>query len=1248
MNVLKKIKYMVSLLILAHPLLYGQKAQDIYFKHLTVKEGLSNSTVYSIAQDKDGYIWFGTPNGLNRFDGYSVKVFKHQTDDSTSILSNNAGNIYMSREGIMYIGSWGGGLEAFDPGTFKATHYIHKANDPNTISDNRVQSLYEDEKGIMWLGTFSGGLNRFDPKSKTFRVFKHDPDDPHSLSNNRIWAIAPAEGNKLWVGTSDGLNLFDPASGKAQRFYHDPNDANSISHNVVRNFLVQDSLLWMGTVAGITRLNTRTMRFKRYLYHPVSGYRFTKFTINAIYRVREGAIWFGSGDGIFIFDPKTETFRHIKEDSSNPVGLNDIEVRSIYQDRSGVIWVGTKNKGINYTNPVQTRRFRTMISQDRGRYKLQGVEIHAVSGFNIDGHEYILFSNPYGLYRYDPQNGAIRFYSFNQMDARYLQGNFINSIYPDPVDPNVIWLGTQKQVYVYNPRKETFHSLQLPYKIRGEVTFSTVTSIRRVGRYIWFGNYLSGLGKLDPETGKLVRQFTPQANDPNSISHNEVYFVEYSGKDHLWVGTGISLDRLDLKSEKFDHIAFPKQYDHDRRFFTIFVESDSLIWLGTEDGLIRYNPQTGQNRLYNMADGLPDNKISFIRPSNKNYLWVGTERGLAYMDKKLEMFVNYNLSDGLTNYEYVPNAAWQGEDGTFYFGGKQGLDMVLPGHPDNVGFTTPVVLNNLLIFNKEIPQKNNPILPVSLNRIDELKLRYDDYVFSIEFAALDYARSDNINYAYKLEGFDSHWIYTDARRRYATYTSVPGGHYIFKVKATNRNGEWSKSYKSLKIYVIPPFWKTPLFILFSIILAFALLIVVYRWRTMSMHRRNRELSEINEKLNQQIVQREKAEAENRALHQQLLQTQKMEAIGVLAGGIAHDFNNLLTAILGNIELSKLFKGNAAKVEELLTSAEKACVRARGLTQQLLTFSKGGEPVVETVCLSDVVKESSGFVLAGSSVTQTYHIPEDLWLANVDKGQIGQVVQNIIINAKEALNDKGHIEIRLKNVAAGTVNGLPDPDQQYVGVHISDNGPGIPEKILDQIFTPYFTTKETGNGLGLAVSFSIIKKHGGVLWVRSQEGQGTQFSIYLPACAECSREDWEKESRLDTYQQYAITVLLMDDEQAVRDVAGGLLEKLGCTVDAVPDGETAVYHYKEHHTAGHPYDLVIVDLTVPGGMGGLETLEALMKIDAHVRVVVSSGYAHDPIMSHYKKHGFAGVIVKPYTFNEIHKVLNQLFKSTPSD
>ena len=383
------------------------------------------------------------------------------------------------------------------------------------------------------------------------------------------------------------------------------------------------------------------------------------------------------------------------------------------------------------------------------------------------------------------------------------------------------------------------------------------------------------------------------------------------------------------------------------------------------------------------------------------------------------------------------------------------------------------------------------------------------------------------------------------------------------------------------------------------------------------------------------------------MEEELLKAQKLESLGVLAGGIAHDFNNLLTAIMGNITLTQMDMQPGSKAFQHLAEAEKASLRARELTQQFITFSKGGEPVKELTSISGLLEDSVKLTLSGSKIRCDFSIPDNLWKVKIDKGQIRQVINGLINNAKEAMPEGGVVKVSAENISLDQgikKYNLPLSNGTYVNISIQDQGIGIPEENLAKIFDPYFSTKkmgiQKGMGLGLAMAFSVINKHKGYIDVGSEVGTGTTFYIYLPAFEKevpAAIEAWEKPFQIKG------KILVMDDEKMVKNVAGKMLNRIGYEVEFAGDGARAIELYKKAKDSTDPFDLVILDLTVPGGMGGRKTIKRLKEIDPDVKAVVSSGYADDPVMTDFKKYGFSGSVGKPYSMHELEKAIEAVMK-----
>jgi len=380
--------------------------------------------------------------------------------------------------------------------------------------------------------------------------------------------------------------------------------------------------------------------------------------------------------------------------------------------------------------------------------------------------------------------------------------------------------------------------------------------------------------------------------------------------------------------------------------------------------------------------------------------------------------------------------------------------------------------------------------------------------------------------------------------------------------------------------------------------------------------------------------------ETRKMEDELQRAQKLESIGVLAGGIAHDFNNILTAVLGNLSLARLHAKPGDELHELLAEAAKAASIAKDLTFQLLTFSKGGAPIKKVASIGELLVTTADFALRGSNVRGTFDIQDDLWSIECDIGQIAQVIHNLVINAKQAMPDGGTVEVAARNVMVGEADRLPLKEGAHVRLSIRDHGMGIEREHIPMIFDPYFTTKQRGVGLGLTTTYTIVSRHGGYIHVESKVGSGTVFDVYLPSTGKRGRKS--RTSRRDPRQEKGRgRVLLMDDEELVRRVAGTLLRSLGYDVVEVAGGAEMIEAYVKARDGGAPFEAVIMDLTVPGGMGGKEAIARLLEIDASARAIVSSGYSNDPIMAHFREHGFKGVVAKPYEIDELSETLQRV-------
>ena len=642
-------------------------------------------------------------------------------------------------------------------------------------------------------------------------------------------------------------------------------------------------------------------------------------------------------------------------------------------------------------------------------------------------------------------------------------------------------------------------------------------------------------------------------------------------------------------------------------------EHGGLLWMGTAGGLCVADAGT----LEPTRPPAPVIKrpVYFMLRDTRDRVWFGTDNGVLRWDG--EVLDHFTVEDGLSGRETNRAAGLLDTRDRVWIGTTRGVTAYRDELDRGVPVPPIVSLHQIEVSGESVSLAE----PVRLER------DRNDLVFSVR--AISFYNERDVRIRTWLEGYEPDWSderpVADGRLR---YTNLSPGRYRLHLRAGNAAGLWSEPVSSRDIEIAPPFYGRAWFWVVMLVATGVLLYASQRYVYQHRHARRLE-GEVAVR----VAELRRAEAE-------LLKAQRLESLGVMAGGIAHDFNNLLMVILGNLSLvSRQVEGGARR---WISDAEAAIERARQLTAQLLTFSRGGTPVRSAARVEDVIRESTAFVLRGSNAQCEIDLAPDLRVVGIDTGQINQVLNNLLLNAIQAMPSGGTLRITGRNV--DELPGAAEPGS-YVEISIRDEGGGIPEHNLQRIFDPYFTTKEGGSGLGLTTAYSIARRHGGLLTVESKLGHGSTFKLYLPE----SKVPSEKgdEAKRDSYGLHGARILIMDDDAAVREVVVAMLESLECAVTAASDGTEAVRVYDWARSVGQPFDAVILDLTMPGGMGGEEVLGNLLRVDPEARVIVASGYANAPVMSEYDEHGFRAALHKPFRREEVAEVIRRVVDARPS-
>jgi ligand-binding sensor domain-containing protein/serine phosphatase RsbU (regulator of sigma subunit) len=842
-----------NLFIFAH--LIAQK-EDLQFEHLSMKDGLSMNPVMAIIQDQQGFLWFGTQDGLNKYDGYTFKVYKTEDADPTSISDNFITSLCVDRKKRLWIGTLSG-LNLYDPakGTFKRFTQTG-ANFPN----KKVYCLYSDPSsgsdGLIWVGT-ENGISLFDPGTMQFVNLKDKFPYMSVMEQKSVLCIYRERSGMYWFGTTSGLVRFDPSSNSLQNYFSNTGKDGSLSNNIVLS-IFQDSKenMWFGTLEGLNRYNRMTNTFSQQYFkkssedlastkknNAVAGVNIYSIvnnyggnTIRCILEDTDGWLWVGTDMELVIFNPASGNFINYKKDLINPTGINDHFIRSMYVDHSLNIWVGTLGNGLNKVN-LKQKKFSHYQKKVNNPQSLSENYVRSICEDNSG----MLWIGTLvgGLNRFDPGRQTFtHFLKGNSSSENNINDNNVWSICFDPLI-NGLWVGTNNGLDLYDLSTKKFTHF---VHYESDPTSISDNTIRTVfidsKQNVWCGTE-NGLNLFDRETKKFSYY-----NKLNSkISNNTVWKIAEDKAGKLWLATNEGLNCFDPATGKFDVF---KQKPGDTTSLsqngvrTVYIEKSGDIWIGTQNGLCKLDPEKLIFQRYDEKDGLPNPFIYAIIEDEKGHLWISTNKGISEFDKEFS-FKNYDIYDGLQDYEFNTNASYRAKNGDIYFGGPNGFNRFNPSSLKKNGFIPPVVITSLKIMDKPWKALND------VSEVKEIELNYDENIIHIEFSSLDYTNASRNQYMYKMEGFNADWVKA-GNTRFISYTNLDPGKYTFLVKGSNADGIWNEEPTKIFVNIKPPFWKTWWFYI-SCFLTSVLLVVMY------IHQRTRNLIQAKATLEETVKHR---------------------------------------------------------------------------------------------------------------------------------------------------------------------------------------------------------------------------------------------------------------------------------------------------------------------------------------------------------------------------------------------------------
>ncbi len=1070
------------------------QSNQFQFSHLDIGTGLSHNNVTSIFKDEKGFMWFGTLSGLNRYDGYKFKVYKHAINDSTSLDDDYIVNIMRGPYGKLWIETRNG-YNIFDPITEKFGHDVTGFLRDIGIPDRLITSVKEDRDGNFWFLHVSQGLFKYNPSTKKTTRLTHLDADTTSISNNSVSDLAQDSKGNIWLTYRSGnLERMNPKtlkiSYRSKIFSKVPGELNA-SYKI---YIDKQDDIWAYVPTysvGVYYVNIDKGINRHFGKGSDAGHLNTD-VVSSVIQDDKNRIWIATDHGgINLLNKQDFKIQYLlnREDDAKTIGQNSITL--LYKDNSGIVWVGTYKKGVGYYHesiikfPLYTHHLADPVTDPLS------LSFSDINSFAEDSKNNIwIGTNGGGLIYFDRKNNTFKTYLHDANNSNSLANNVIVCMYIDHAQK--LWIGTYFGGLDCFDGK-TFKHYKHDDDIPGSISEDRVCSITETSDHRLLAGTLSvGFNVLDDKT-QTFTHYTYNKKE-NAIHSNYISKMLEDRRKNLWVVTSYGVDVLLKKTNQFVH------FIHDARnpnslinnsTNNIMQDSRGLIWVSTHEGISIYDYKTGHFTSISKQDGLPDNTVIDMQEYDANNVWVSTPNGLSniIVDRsgpKLKFrFVNYSETEGLQGLEFTENSSLKTRDGELLFGGGNGFNMFRPADIYQNKNRPDLIFTDFQVFNQGVGvgEKINGrvLLPQSITRTKNITLNYDDNVFSIEFAALNYFNPGKVKYQYMMEGFDHNWINVDNKIRTAPYTNLDAGGYTFRVRATD-NDNWNDKELTLHITILPPFWKTTwAYILYAAVIIGLLLYL-----------RKRGIDKIRQQFS---IEKEREEAHR--MHE--LDLMKIKFFT----NVSHEFRTPLSLIMAPVD--KILKQiGEPEIQRQLLLVNRNAKRLLNLVNQLLDFRKMEYQELKLhERKGDIISFIKDLSYAFTDVADQKHIrfifDSDLesFYTNFDHDKIERILFNLLSNAYKFTHEGGQVSVLLNMIDKGL------PDEKYLEIRVIDTGIGIAADKLERIFDPFFQNDipgsmlNQGSGIGLSITREFVKLHNGEIFVESEFNQGSCFTVLLP-------------------------------------------------------------------------------------------------------------------------------------------------------
>jgi ligand-binding sensor domain-containing protein/signal transduction histidine kinase len=1061
--------------------------QQIFYS-LTNEDGLSQGSILCICQDNMGFIWIGTNDGLNRYDGYNVKIYRNIPGDTTSLSSNRISSLFADNNGYVWIGTAGGGLNKYDPAVNKFTRYYFKTPSKELFG-SIINSIAKDTNGNIWIGTNNDGLIKLDPETGEYKRFTHDPDNLESISNNTITVVYVDKKGNIWIGTKEeGLNLFIPETQKFKIYKHNPQNSSSISGNSISAIIEgNDGVLWIGTMYSY--LNYFDPEKEVFIKHHEN----IPQSIFSLKLTGQDSLWVSTGfRGLFLYNISKRSIKRFYS-GTNKGMLSYNTILSLFKDRDGNLWIGTSGKGVNIYSPNKKK----IITYELGTALSSGLSFSSVRAIYEDDNKTLWVGGYKSVGKYG---------GFDKIDLKTNNISMLNPegeiycIFPDRNNKNILWLGTEGQGIIrFNTKTLNFRNyFNKPPFTSDSIIGNSVYFIKndKVGNFYIGTN--SGLNVISVDNRKC-KFYKHNPNNSFSLMNGFIMAFFIDPDNNIWLGSDIGgLAKFDRENDifiRYTNSLSDTNSISSNNVFSIYEDSKGRFWISTDNGLNLMDRKKGSFSKITVTDGLPNNVVYASLEDNEGNLWLSTNLGLCKYNPDKNIFSTFDKNDGLPGNEFNRVAYFKNNDGELYFGGVNGLVCFDPSRITKNPILPKVLITNYYKENIEVESGSG------ISSRHELILQPEDKIISFEFSAMTIVSQEKCEYAYKLENFMEDWIEIGNRRR-ISFTNLDPGEYTLLIKATNNDGIWNENPTKLNITVLPYFYET---ILFKISMAFLIIssvLIIYFMRISLIRKQEKklivlveqrtfELEELNKHLSVEVEERKKTEILLRKVN-----ASKDKLYSIIAHDLKSPFNTLIGFSDLLVEEWNTFTDD--KRFEMIKMMQSTSNSTFDLLVNLLEWSRYqiGNYKFEPIRFdfNKLAIETYSQLKGQASlknITINMNIGKETFLF-ADYNMTSTIFRNIFSNAIKYSFRNGKI-----NITANERDGI-------FSCCIHDNGIGINNKNYKNIFKTdsNFSSKgtdgEAGTGLGLVLCKEFIEKNKGKLSVETEENKGSKFCFTLPS------------------------------------------------------------------------------------------------------------------------------------------------------